>query len=118
MSPISLSSSKAPQLAPDSDYDHLGRNIPYCAVCAEFCITYVFCRLSFCCSSSYFASYLIKKYERCYFKDLGAGSAIGLVIAAGYGTQTIGLQTIPSSESAFFNGAICSACSYFNVAHL
>ncbi|MEI1727506.1 DMT family transporter [Acinetobacter baumannii] len=34
-------------------------------------------------------------------KDLGAGTAIGVVIVGGYGTQTIGLQTIPSSESAF-----------------
>ncbi|MEB3766429.1 DMT family transporter [Acinetobacter sp. MD2] len=34
-------------------------------------------------------------------KDVLAGSAIGLSIAAGYGSQTIGLQTISSSESAF-----------------
>ena len=30
-----------------------------------------------------------------------AGALIGLVIAIGYGTQTVGLQTISSSESAF-----------------
>ncbi|AXQ23749.1 DMT family transporter [Acinetobacter wuhouensis] len=41
-----------------------------------------------------------------YLKDFNrqefiAGALIGLVIAIGYGTQTIGLQTISSSESAF-----------------
>lgn len=34
-------------------------------------------------------------------KDIGAGAIIGAVIALGYGAQTIGLQTILSSESAF-----------------
>lgn len=33
--------------------------------------------------------------------ELYAGAAIGLVIALGYGTQTTGLQSISSSESAF-----------------
>jgi drug/metabolite transporter (DMT)-like permease len=34
-------------------------------------------------------------------KEVIAGAIIGAVIAIGYGTQTIGLQTISSSESAF-----------------
>lgn len=34
-------------------------------------------------------------------KDIIAGACIGATIAAGYSTQTIGLQTISSSESAF-----------------
>lgn len=34
-------------------------------------------------------------------RDLYAGSLIGLTIAIGYGTQTIGLKSISSSESAF-----------------
>ena len=34
-------------------------------------------------------------------KEILAGTAIGIVIAIGYGTQTIALQTILSSESAF-----------------
>lgn len=34
-------------------------------------------------------------------KEFIAGALIGLVIAIGYGTQTVGLQTISSSESAF-----------------
>lgn len=34
-------------------------------------------------------------------KELSAGFLIGCVIAAGYGTQTVGLQMISSSESAF-----------------
>ena len=35
------------------------------------------------------------------WRDLGAGAAIGLMIYLGYGLQTIGLLTIPSSTSAF-----------------
>lgn len=34
-------------------------------------------------------------------KEVLAGAAIGAVIALGYGTQTVGLQSISSSESAF-----------------
>ncbi len=34
-------------------------------------------------------------------KEVLAGAAIGAVIALGYGTQTVGIQTISSSESAF-----------------
>lgn len=34
-------------------------------------------------------------------KETFAGTAIGVMIAIGYGTQTIGLQSILSSESAF-----------------
>jgi drug/metabolite transporter (DMT)-like permease len=34
-------------------------------------------------------------------RELGAGAAIGLTISAGYALQTLGLQTIPSSTSAF-----------------
>ncbi|ANF80829.1 transporter [Acinetobacter sp. NCu2D-2] len=35
------------------------------------------------------------------FKEVLAGAAIGAVMALGYGTQTVGIQTISSSESAF-----------------
>jgi drug/metabolite transporter (DMT)-like permease len=34
-------------------------------------------------------------------RELAAGAAIGLAIFAGYGLQTLGLQSIPSSTSAF-----------------
>lgn len=34
-------------------------------------------------------------------KEIWAGLCIGITVAIGYGTQTIGLQTISSSESAF-----------------
>ncbi|MGE8538806.1 MAG: DMT family transporter [Acinetobacter sp.] len=34
-------------------------------------------------------------------KEVFAGAMIGMMIAFGYGTQTVGLQTISSSESAF-----------------
>lgn len=43
----------------------------------------------------------IKSMRGLTFKEILAGAAIGLMIAIGYGTQTIGLQTILSSESAF-----------------
>lgn len=35
------------------------------------------------------------------FKEVGAGSAIGVALFLGYGLQTYGLQTIPSSQSGF-----------------
>ena len=35
------------------------------------------------------------------WSDIGAGAAIGLMIYGGYGLQTVGLQTIDSSTSAF-----------------
>ena len=35
------------------------------------------------------------------WKEVGAGSAIGVMIFLGYGLQTVGLQTIDSSTSAF-----------------
>jgi drug/metabolite transporter (DMT)-like permease len=35
------------------------------------------------------------------WKEIGAGSAIGVMIFLGYGLQTVGLQTIDSSTSAF-----------------
>lgn len=35
------------------------------------------------------------------WKEIGAGSAIGVTIVLGYGLQTVGLQTINSSTSAF-----------------
>lgn len=39
--------------------------------------------------------------RRITWKELGAGSAIGAMIFLGYGLQTVGLQTITSSTSAF-----------------
>nr|WP_168926896.1 MULTISPECIES: DMT family transporter [Acinetobacter] len=43
----------------------------------------------------------IKSMRGLTLKESLAGTAIGIVIAIGYGTQTIGLQSILSSESAF-----------------
>lgn len=34
-------------------------------------------------------------------RELGVGVAVGVMLAGGYGLQTVGLQTIPSSTSAF-----------------
>ena len=49
-------------------------------------------------------------------KEIVASACIGAVIAIGYGTQTIGLQTISSSESAFLT-ALCATFSYFCLDH-
>ena len=73
----------------------------YCAVRTEFFITYVFVGCRFAVAALTLLLISLKSMKGVTLKDLGAGSVIGLVIAAGYGTQTIGLQTIPSSESAF-----------------
>ncbi|MDR7016062.1 DMT family transporter [Acinetobacter sp. 3657] len=43
----------------------------------------------------------VKSIAGLTLKETLAGTAIGIMIAIGYGTQTIGLQTILSSESAF-----------------
>ena len=43
----------------------------------------------------------IKSIRGLTLKETAAGTVIGLVIAIGYGTQTIALQSILSSESAF-----------------
>lgn len=43
----------------------------------------------------------IKYLKDFNLKEVFAGAVIGLTIALGYGTQTIGLQSISSSESAF-----------------
>jgi drug/metabolite transporter (DMT)-like permease len=43
----------------------------------------------------------IKSIRGLTIKETAAGTVIGLVIAIGYGTQTIALQSILSSESAF-----------------
>ena len=42
-----------------------------------------------------------KSLKGIQLKEILAGTAIGIVIALGYGTQTIGLKSISSSESAF-----------------
>lgn len=44
----------------------------------------------------------LKQLKRVTREDVFASAVIGLSIAIGYGAQTIGLQTISSSESAFF----------------
>lgn len=43
----------------------------------------------------------LKSLKTVNLKEIMAGASIGAVIALGYGTQTIGLQSISSSESAF-----------------
>lgn len=43
----------------------------------------------------------LKSLKGMNLKEVFAGAVIGIMIAIGYGTQTVGLQTISSSESAF-----------------
>src|SRR5690606_34825883 len=43
----------------------------------------------------------LKHLKSMTLKEVAAGAIIGAVISIGYGTQTVGLQTISSSESAF-----------------
>ena len=43
----------------------------------------------------------LKSLKGLNLKEVFAGAVIGIMIALGYGTQTVGLQTISSSESAF-----------------
>lgn len=50
------------------------------------------------CVVSFFSLKILKGTT---LKDLAAGAAIGATITLGYGAQTVGLQTILSSESAF-----------------
>ena len=43
----------------------------------------------------------LKSLKGMNLKEAFAGAVIGFMISIGYGTQTVGLQTISSSESAF-----------------
>ena len=47
-------------------------------------------------------------------RELAVGTVVGLALAAGYGLQTVGLQSIPSSTSAFLTALyvpLCRCCS-------
>ena len=100
MSPISLSSSKAPQLALVLITMIWGGTFLTVQYVLNFTSPiFVGCRFAVAALTLLLISF--KSMKGVTLKDLGAGSVIGLVIVGGYGTQTIGLQTIPSSESAF-----------------
>ena len=101
MSPISLSSSKAPQLALVLITMIWGGTFLTVQYALNFTspMFFVGCRFAVAALTLLLISF--KSMKGVTLKDLGAGSVIGLVIIGGYGTQTIGLQTIPSSESAF-----------------
>jgi len=101
MSPISLSSSKAPQLALVLITMIWGGTFLTVQYALNFTspMFFVGCRFAVAALTLLLISF--KSMKGVTLKDLGAGSVIGLVIVGGYGTQTIGLQTIPSSESAF-----------------
>ncbi len=60
---------------------------------------FVGCRFAVAALAIFFIS--MKSIRALTLKETLAGTAIGIMIAIGYGTQTIGLQTILSSESAF-----------------
>ena len=67
----------------------------------NFCSPILFVALRF--AAAAFAVSLIsfKHLKGMSLTEVCAGAAIGAAIAIGYGTQTVGLQTISSSESAF-----------------
>lgn len=67
----------------------------------NFCSPIIFVGLRFA-AAAIAVSLISWKYLHSFnLKEVIAGFYIGSVIAIGYGTQTIGLQTITSSESAF-----------------
>ncbi|OCY58425.1 transporter, partial [Acinetobacter pittii] len=101
MSLISLSSSKAPQLALILITIIWGGTFLTVQYALHFSSPMFFVGCRFAVAALTLLLISLKSIKGVTLKDLGAGCAIGLVIAAGYGTQAIGLQTIPSSESAF-----------------
>lgn len=101
MSPTYLSSSKVPQLALILITVIWGGTFLTVQYALNFSSPMFFVGCRFAVAALTLLLISLKSMKGVTLKDLGAGSVIGLVIAAGYGTQTIGLQTIPSSESAF-----------------
>lgn len=101
MSPISLSSSKAPQLALVLITMIWGGTFLTVQYALNFSSPMFFVGCRFAVAALTLLLVSLKSMKGVTLKDLGAGIAIGLVIVGGYGTQTVGLQTIPSSESAF-----------------
>jgi len=101
MSPISMSSSKAPQLALVLITMVWGGTFLTVQYALNFSSPMFFVGCRFAVAALTLLLVSLKSMKGITLKDLGAGIAIGLVIVGGYGTQTVGLQTIPSSESAF-----------------
>ncbi|MCG6601013.1 DMT family transporter [Acinetobacter baumannii] len=101
MSPTYLSSSKVPQLALILITVIWGGTFLTVQYALNFSSPMFFVGCRFAVAALTLLLISLKSMKGVTLKDLGAGSVIGLVIAAGYSTQTIGLQTIPSSESAF-----------------
>jgi len=101
MSPISMSSSKAPQLALVLITMVWGGTFLTVQYALHFSSPMFFVGCRFAVAALTLLLVSLKSMKGITLKDLGAGIAIGLVIVGGYGTQTVGLQTIPSSESAF-----------------
>lgn len=60
---------------------------------------FVGCR--FACAATIIGLFSFKQLKQITRQDLFAGCMIGCMLTIGYGTQTVGLQTISSSESAF-----------------
>jgi drug/metabolite transporter (DMT)-like permease len=60
-----------------------------------------FVGLRFAAAASIVALFSIRSLSGMTLLELKAGLFIGIAIMLGYGLQTIGLQTIPSSQSAF-----------------
>jgi drug/metabolite transporter (DMT)-like permease len=67
----------------------------------NFCSPILFVALRFAAAAMAVSLISWKYMKGMSCKEVWAGAAIGAVIAIGYSTQTVGLQTISSSESAF-----------------
>ena len=67
----------------------------------SFCTPIIFVALRFAAAAFAVTCISLKHLRGMTVKEILAGAVIGAVIAIGYGTQTVGLQTISSSESAF-----------------
>ena len=60
---------------------------------------FVGCR--FACAATIIGLFSYQHLKHITRQDLWAGALIGCMVTIGYGTQTVGLQTVSSSESAF-----------------
>ncbi|XVN74391.1 hypothetical protein AAEX37_01476 [Oligella sp. MSHR50489EDL] len=72
--------------------------------------------LRFACAAIALALCSPKMLKGVTLEELKAGALIGICIFLGYSLQTLGLQTIPSSKSAFFNSTLCAIGAFIAMA--
>lgn len=84
-----------------ADYHGLGRHVPAGAARDDGQRPDVFVGLRFAAAACIVALFSWRHLRELTLFELKAGAFIGVAIMLGYGLQTVGLQTIPSSQSAF-----------------